>query len=175
MNVNRIQTAPDPAALRERIQQHLPEALRTGMTSALWAELLPDVVAIRTASAACTFRELNARCNRLVRALRARGMRAGDGVALLCSNRIEFAEVFTATRRAGLRLTPINWHLTGEEAGYIVRDCDAKAFIAEARFADEAARAAAGAPATSVRLAIGGAIEGFEDYERALQAESADD
>ena len=27
----------------------------------------------------------------------------------------------------GLRLTPINWHLTGEEAGYIVDNCEAKA------------------------------------------------
>jgi long-chain acyl-CoA synthetase len=174
-NVSTIQTAVDPAELRARIQQRLPEALRTGMTGALWAEVLPDVIALRTATASCTFRELNARCNRLVRALRARGMRAGDGVAVLCSNRIEFAEVFTATRRAGFRLTPINWHLTGDEAAYIVRDCDAKALVAEARFADSAHRAAAGAPAACVRLAIDGAIEGFDDYEAALQAESDDD
>jgi long-chain acyl-CoA synthetase len=173
--VNTIQTAPDPATLRERIQQRLPEALRTGMTGALWAEFLPDVIAVRTADASCTFRELNARCNRLVRALRTRGLRPGDGVALLCSNRIEFAEVFTATRRAGLRLTPINWHLTGDEAAYIARDCDAKALVAEARFADVATRAAAGASNTTVRLAIGGAIDGFEDYEHALQAEDEND
>ena len=53
-----------------------------------------------------------------------------------------------AAQRAGLRLTTINWHLTGEEAGYIVDDCEATAFVADARFADAAvergrARAAA--------------------------------
>ena len=33
---------------------------------------------------------------------------------------------------AGLRLTPINWHLTGEEAAYIVADCEARAVVADA-------------------------------------------
>ena len=80
-----------------------------------------------------TFAEVDANANRLVRALRARGVRSGDGVALLCSNRPEFIETVVAVRRAGLRLTTINWHLTGEEAGYIVDDCDATAFVADTR------------------------------------------
>ena len=53
-------------------------------------------------------------------------------------------------QRAGLRLTTINWHLTADEAGYIVDDCEAKAFVADARFADAAAGAAALAPAAEV-------------------------
>ena len=40
---------------------------------------------------------------------------AGDGVALLCANRPEFAEALYAAQRAGLRLTPINWHLGADE------------------------------------------------------------
>ena len=51
-----------------------------------------------------------------------------------------------AARRAGLRLTTINWHLTADEAGYIIDDCDATAFVADARFADAAAGAAELAP-----------------------------
>ena len=74
-------------------------------------------------------------------------MQAGDGLALLCSNRPEFAETVVAVRQAGLRLTTINWHLTADEAGYIVDDCDATAFVADARFADAAAGAAKLAPA----------------------------
>ena len=52
-----------------------------------------------------TFAEVNANANRLVRALRARGVQAGDGVALLCANRPEFVETVAAAQRAGLRLT----------------------------------------------------------------------
>ena len=40
----------------------------------------------------------HANANRLVRALRARGVQAGDGLALLCSNRPEFAETVVAVR-----------------------------------------------------------------------------
>ena len=43
---------------------------------------------------------------------------AGDGVALLCANRPEFAEVARPRRSGpGLRLTPINWHLTARGGG----------------------------------------------------------
>ena len=58
-------------------------------------------------------RVAHAACIRLVAAI-------GDGVALLCANRAEFVETYYAVMRIGARLTPINWHLTGDEAGYIV-------------------------------------------------------
>ena len=129
--------------------------------------LLSDVSVDRT------FGELDGRANQVVRALRRRGVRAGDAIALLCANRPEFVEVLLATQRAGLRLTPVNWHLTAAEAGYIVDDCEAVAFIADARFADVAAAAAADAPAARVCLAVGGAIDGFESYDDAVAAEPA--
>ncbi|MDZ7733629.1 MAG: AMP-binding protein [Acidimicrobiia bacterium] len=94
----------------------------------------------------------------------------------MVSNRPEFIEVMSATRHApGCRVTPVNWHLTGEEAGYIVADCEAKAFVADARFAGSAASAASEAPDATVRLAVGGAIEGFEDYEAVLAPHADDD
>jgi len=80
-----------------------------------------------------------------------------------------------AARRAGFRLTPINWHLTAEESGYVLSDCDAKAFICEARFAPVAERAVTLAPNASVRFAVGGAISGFEDFEAALAPEDGSD
>jgi long-chain acyl-CoA synthetase len=156
-----------------RAREKLPEAMRTGMTISVWAELLPDTNAIVSGQGNRTFAELNARANQLVRALRARGLTAGDGVALMCSNRPEFAEVISAVRRGGFRLTPINWHLTGDEAGYVLDDCDAKALIAEGRFAPVAERAAALAGRLTVRLAIGGGIAGFEDYAAALAEHDA--
>lgn len=163
------------AELFAAIRRRMPEAVVRGMSLALWAELLPRVVAVRTADRARTYGELNARANQLTRALRARGIRAGDGVALLCSNRCEFAEAYAATRRAGLRLTPVNWHLTAEEVAYVVRDSDARALIAEARLGASAERAAALSPEASVRLACGGALNGFEDYDAAVGEQDAHD
>ena len=135
------------------------------MTLARWAAEAPDRAAIRSVHGDRTFAELNRRANQLARALRSLGLGAGDGVALLCANRPEFAEVVAACQRSGLRLTPVNWHLTAGEAGYIVDDCEARAFFADARFADVAREAAAAAPGAAVRLAVGGRIDGFTSYD----------
>jgi long-chain acyl-CoA synthetase len=146
------------------------------MTLAYWAgQLSDDRGAIVSPHGDRTFAELNANANRLARALRGRGLSPGDGVAILCANRAEFAEVLAATQRAGLRLTPVNWHLTAPEAGYIVDDCEARAFVADARFAGIAAEVADLAPATEIRLAVGGPITGFDSYDDVLAPESGDD
>jgi long-chain acyl-CoA synthetase len=146
----------------------LDAAADRGLLAAYWAERQPDRTALRSAVGDRTFAEVAANANRLVRALRASGVQAGDGLALLCSNRPEFAETVVAVRQAGLRLTTVNWHLTADEAGYIVDDCEATAFVADARFADAAAGAAKLAPRLKARFSIGGAIEGFQPWERAL-------
>jgi long-chain acyl-CoA synthetase len=96
-------------------------------------------------------------------------------VALLCSNRVEFVEVFAAVLRGGFRLTPINWHLTADEVGYIVDDCEAKAFFAEDRFAEVANEVAGQAPRAACRLSIGAAIPGFEEVESVLSGQSGAD
>jgi long-chain acyl-CoA synthetase len=93
---------------------------------------------------------------------------------LLCSNRPEFAETVVAVRQAGLRLTTINWHLTADEAGYIVDDCDATAFVADARFAEAAAGAAKPAPRLKACIAIGGEIDAFESWGDVLDEQSGD-
>ncbi|MGH9006855.1 MAG: AMP-binding protein, partial [Acidimicrobiales bacterium] len=147
----------------------------TGMLLAHWAAERPDAPAIVAPSGTRTFAGLNANANRLARALRARGLVPGDAVALICSNRHEFAETAAAAQRSGLRLTPINWHLTGEEAAYIVGDCEARAVVADAGLGDVATGAVEGVDAGTVRLALNGSLPGFEDYDAALAAEDASD
>jgi len=116
------------------------EAAAHGMALAAISALYPERLAIAAPAGDRTFAALNARANQLARALRARGLEPGDGVALVCSNRPEFAEVVYAVLRSGLRLTPINWNLTANEMALIVADCEARAIVADARFADAAAR-----------------------------------
>ncbi|HMG42617.1 MAG TPA: AMP-binding protein, partial [Acidimicrobiales bacterium] len=151
------------------------DAAGRGMLLAWWAARQPDVPAIVAPTGDRTFAALNRRANQLVRALRRLGLRAGDGVALLCTNRAEFAEVGAACQRAGWRLTTVNWHLTEDEAGYIVDDCEAKALVADAPLASIAAGALRRAPGCGVALAVGGDIEGFRSYDAELAGESADD
>ncbi len=164
-----------PDELIALAQPDIAAATAVGMATALWARLVPDYPAVISNSGTRTFAQLNTHANQLVRALRARGCKVDDGVALMCSNRPEFAEVLAATRRAGWRLTPINWHLTAEEAAYIVDDCDAKAFIVDERFASVAEQIAARCSQVSIRLAIGGAIAGFDEYAQSIASQPSDD
>ncbi len=158
----------DAAAERMRLAQN-------GMLLAHWASLHPQAPAIISPSGERTFAELNANANRLARTLRDRGLSEGDAIALICTNRPEFAEAIYAAQRTGLRLTPINWHLTAEEAAYIVEDCEAKALIADGALAEVAAGAVAAVPGCTVRLAAGGPIEGFEDYDDAISGQDGSD
>ena len=73
---------------------------KVGMILAWWAEQQPDAPRSSPRAATRTFAELNANANRLVRALRRRGLVAGDAVALACRNRAEFVEtVYAAVAR----------------------------------------------------------------------------
>jgi long-chain acyl-CoA synthetase len=156
-------------------EDELKQAAERGMLLALWAQRVPDAPAVLSDAGNRTFRELNEDANRLARALQARGLLPGDSVALTCSNRPEFAEVVFACVRSGLRYTPVNWHLTADEAAYIVSDCGAKALIADARFAETMVPTAELSPKLGVRLAIGGPMAGFEPYERALAGQDGSD
>jgi len=115
--------------------------------------------------------ELLASANQVVHGLRAMGFEPGDAVAMLLPNSTEIFELYVAILQAGFYLVPINWHLVGPEIAYIVQDCEAKAFVAHARFAAQAQAAAdeIDFPAAG-RLAVGGAIPGFRSYE-AFKAE----
>ena len=145
------------------------------MTVAMHAAEEPRRPAIVAEGCTVTYGELNARANQLVRALRARGVSQGDGLVIMCSNRSEFADVYAACMRSGLRMTTVNWHLTAGEAAYIIADCEAKVLVADARFASvvEAALSDIGGP--SIRLAVGGELIGFESYESALAGNDGSD
>ncbi len=153
----------------------LHAAADRGMLAAHWARAHGGRVAVFSEAGNRTFAEVNADANRLVRALRSHGVAAGDGIALMCGNRPEFVETVAAALRGGLRLTTVNWHLTGDEAGYIVDDCEATAFVADARFADAARAAASLAPRVRVRIAVGGAIDGFVAWDDLLASQDAHD
>ena len=54
----------------------------------------------------CTWRELDRRVNRLVRALRASGLRQGDRIALFAGNSRSVFELMAAANHAGIGYVP---------------------------------------------------------------------
>ncbi len=150
------------------------QLIAQGMTVAVHARRTPDRLAIISPNGLLTWGQLNERANKLVRLFRKRGLQPGDGVALLAHNGPEFAEVWAATQRSGLRLTAVNWHQSPELIAYVVDNCDARALIASGRFVPGATEAARLSDKLSVKLAFAGAIPGFDDYESALAGESGE-
>ncbi|HEX2590157.1 MAG TPA: AMP-binding protein [Rhizomicrobium sp.] len=145
-----------------------------GMGVASWAKVKPDAMAVTDRFTTRTWAELNANANRLARVLRAAGLQPGDGIALCCSNRVEFMEALNASRRIGTRITPVNWHLTADEIAYILNDCEAKALIGETRLAS-VVEASKMASLLRLKLSIGGDHDGFENYETAIAKMDASD
>ncbi len=126
-----------------------------GQAPAWTAVVEPDGKAI-------TAGELLAGANRLVHALRARGLKAGDCIATVLDNRAAMIEAFLAAHQAGWYVTPINWHLAAPEIAYILADCEAAAVITMPRAAETVAAACAeiGFP-EDARFVTGGAAPGF--------------
>jgi len=150
------------------------EAAAAGMAITIVARDHPERPAVIAPSGNRSFAELDANANRVARMLREAGLKEGDGVALLCTNRPEFVEVIMGVMRCGMRITPINWHLTPEESAYIVEDCEARVLFADVT-CDVSASHARALPRINLGFAIGGDIDGFDSYEAALDSQPGDD
>jgi long-chain acyl-CoA synthetase len=149
------------------------QAALQGMTVAYHAQQYPERTAVVSPLGNRSFGALNSKANQLARALRQSGLQPNDSVAMLLVNRPEFLEVYYACLRAGFRITPINWHLTGDNASYIVANCEAKAFIADIRCAESAIEALH-TNHQQLRLAacVGGDLDGFVSYESVLAGQA---
>lgn len=117
--------------------------------------------------------DLLARANQLTHALRAEGLRPGDGIATLLPNGAAPVEVYLAALQAGWYLTPINWHFAAPEIAYIAADCQAKAFFTDERFGALGTQAAdlAGIPAQA-RFSYGN-VPGFRPVSQLREGHPA--
>jgi acyl-CoA synthetase (AMP-forming)/AMP-acid ligase II len=135
----------------------------------------PDkpAVVMSDGSRSMTYTELDERSRRVAGLLRGHGVRATDHVALVMDNVPEFLEVAWGAQRAGALWTPVNWHLTEEEAAYVVGDCGARILFASDATGDLAARIAARTPALEATYVAGGEPPGTQDYAVARDAAPA--
>lgn len=118
-----------------------------------------------------TYGALEQRSRKVAHLLRRAGLRPGDHVAMVSDNDIAMLEVYWGALRSGLYITAVNWQLTAEETAFVLTDCRAAVVFVSAR-AGAAVEAITERPSPHVRrrIAWGGAIEGFEDYEQLLAA-----
>jgi long-chain acyl-CoA synthetase len=110
---------------------------------------------ITAAGQVVTFAELEERSARFAQALHSHGLRPGDHVAVLLPNDHRTHEVVFGLQRSGVYYTLANWHLTAEEAAYIVNDCGAHTLVTSAVLAPLAEELRTRTPEVDLRLMLG--------------------
>jgi long-chain acyl-CoA synthetase len=145
----------------------------TPMTPGWHAAHTPDrpAIVMGSSGAVVTYRELEERSARLARALRSRGSRVGDHIAILMENSPAFLDTAWAAQRSGLYYTAINRHLRVSEVQYVLDDCGATALVTSSAMADVVV--SLNFSRIPVRVSVGADLAGFERYEDVLAAESA--
>src|SRR5262252_4935188 len=124
----------------------------------------PQAEAIVAGDLRLTYGALNDRVVRAAAGLAQRGVGAGDRVAMLLSNRVEFVTTLLATLRLGAIAVPMGTRLQGPEIAYIVQHSGACAIVHDAELASRLP-AAADTPQLRLRASAGGPADGSERYE----------
>jgi fatty-acyl-CoA synthase len=140
------------------------------------AQQAPDRPAVIAAEdgTVLTYRDLDDASMRLAQLLYADGLRPEQHIAFLSTNRLEVFGIYWAGLRSGLFVTAVNHHLSPAEAAYVINDCGAEVLIVSADLADLAVAIADDIPQVRRRLAFGGPVPGYENYEDAVAAMPAE-
>ncbi|MEY4633568.1 MAG: hypothetical protein RLZ18_940, partial [Actinomycetota bacterium] len=120
-----------------------------------------------------TYGQLHERAIKLSNVLRDAGLQPGDHIALCMENHPRYLEVIWGCHYAGLIYTACSSRLTRAELTYIINDCAAKAFITSKYKADQALEIAGDIPNATLRLMIGGTVEGYDSFENVVDAASS--
>jgi long-chain acyl-CoA synthetase len=137
----------------------------------------PDEVALRTIAdgVSITFAEYAERVRRLAAGLHALGVRRGDTVGFMLTNRPEFHLIDTAAMHLGA--TPFSLYNTSspEQIGFLLGDAGNRVFVVEAAFLERAREGMAEAGVVEHLVVIDGPGEGSLTMAEIESAEPAAD
>jgi long-chain acyl-CoA synthetase len=126
----------------------------------------PDGDALVCDGSRISFRGLLEQSARLATGMAARGIAAGDRVAMLLGNRNEFVVTLFAIARLGAIAVPLSIREQAPGLAYMLNHCAAAMVVHEAELA-ERLPPPADVPSLRARISIG-ACEGSEDFESLL-------
>src|SRR5579863_3245786 len=98
------------------------------------AAIYPDKTAVIDDARRFTYRQFDERCRRFADALRRRGIRSGDTVAVLAPNVPALLEAHYGVPMAGAVLNALNYRLDSKSIAFILGHGAAKLLIADREF-----------------------------------------
>jgi fatty-acyl-CoA synthase len=107
------------------------------------AHARPGAVYLRFEGVSVTWAQIHERVGAAAAVLRERGVRAGDRVAIMMTNRPEFLETMFAANALGAIVVPVNFRLAPDEVAYILTDSGASLLVVDGTTGAAAAAARA--------------------------------
>jgi acyl-CoA synthetase (AMP-forming)/AMP-acid ligase II len=114
---------------KQAIEEALGRRLLLGELIARGARKSPDKEAVVYGETRLTYKQFNARINRLAHALLDLGIKKGTKVAILAFNCNQFLEAYFALAKIGGVTVPLNFRHHEDELKYITNHAEAEAFI----------------------------------------------
>ena len=115
-----------------------------GDVTRLGAKRYPDRIALVFGDATMSYHQLDAAANRLAAHLAGHGVVAGDRVALLAENCIEYPVAVFAVLKLGAVLVPLNFRYRPDEVAFVVNDATPRCMLFGRGYESLAAQAATG-------------------------------
>jgi crotonobetaine/carnitine-CoA ligase len=145
------------STLRQQWSQAFLPAERTLPTMLLrQAKRIPDKPLVSAGDVALTYAQACDMAARAAAALQSAGIGPGERVALICSNRMEFIEIFLGCAWLGAVLVPINVASRGPQLQHILSNSGARLLIIEDAYADNLSMLNASALAVEAIWSIDG-------------------
>jgi long-chain acyl-CoA synthetase len=132
------------------------------------AELYGDKPAFVAGGDAVSFREHNARVNRLVDALLARGIAPGDRIAVLARNCLPYLDLYGVAEKSGIVLAPVNFRLTPSELTKVLLGIQPRVLFVQEAYAEAIEAIRGELPPMELVLLDGGDREGWTAFEPLL-------
>jgi fatty-acyl-CoA synthase len=127
------------------------------------AHAKPNEAYLRFDGCSTTWAQLHERVGAVAAAMARRGVRAGDRVAIMMTNRPEFLETMFAANALGAIAVPINFRLAPDEVAFILTDSGATLLVVDEATGPAAASARA-ACAHEIGFVSTGDTDGADPY-----------
>jgi fatty-acyl-CoA synthase len=155
---------------KQETQTELARRLLLGELMARNSRKFPNKEAVIFGETRLTWKEFNARINRLAHAFMGMGIGKGDKVALLMFNCNQYLECYYALGKIGAVAVPLNFRLHPEEIAYIVDNADAVAMVVGEQLVDNVRSVQKDLPLVRRYISVSSApIEGMLHYETLIQ------
>jgi long-chain acyl-CoA synthetase len=139
------------------------------------ARYRPNHLAVVVEECRLTFREFNARVNRLANALSGLGVKKGDKVATILPNCLNLLETYWAVAKMGAVVVPLSPLLRERALAGLIQDSDTETIIASPDFADPLAAIKPelrNFPHERIILTGSSPVTGFQHYDRLTSTSS---